>query len=44
MQKNVQNGAKAFNIVQNCLKLFNVVQYCSFCPKNRAKVLKKTGI
>ena len=44
MQKNVQNGAKAFNIVQNCSKLFNVVQYCSFCPKNRAKVLKKTGI
>ena len=23
---------------------FKVIQYCTFCPKNRAKVLKKTGI
>ena len=30
-----------FSVVQNSSVLFNVVQYCSFCPKNRAKVLKK---
>ena len=40
----VQNSSMWFKIVQYCSKLFNVVQYCSFCPKNRAKVLKKTGI
>ena len=40
----VQNCSVLFKIVQCGAILFNVVQYCSFCPKNRAKVLKKTGI
>lgn len=33
-----------FYVVLSCSVLFNVVQYCLFCAKNRAKVLKKTGI
>ena len=33
-----------FKIVQYCSKMFNVVQYCSFCPKNRAKLRKISGI